>query len=136
MKASLIAAAALWVAGIVLVVLAVIRGGATVSLVLIVPVVSGDSVDFLLGVVLIIAGFVALLFAAVEGGPEGERTPTEAVRASASGSSGAGGVVLIGPIPIVFGSWRGLSRRARWMLALVGAAVLIVVGLALAGLWR
>ena len=136
MKASLIAAAALWVAGIALVVISVLRGGATVSLVLIVPVVSGSSLDFLLGVGFVIAGFVALFLAAFGNGLELERSPTAEARGSPTGSSGAGGVVLIGPIPIVFGSWRGISRRSRWWLALVGAVLVIVVWLAFAGLLR
>jgi len=135
-KASLIAAAALWVAGIALVVISVLRGGATVSLVLIVPVVSGSSLDFLLGVGFVIAGFVALFLAAFGNGLELERSPTAEARGSPTGSSGAGGVVLIGPIPIVFGSWRGISRRSRWWLALVGAVLVIVVWLAFAGLLR
>ena len=136
MKVPLIAAAALWVAGIALVVLPVVRGGATVSLVLIVPVVSGSSVEFLVGVGLVIAGFVALLLAAAGTGSEWEHVPEEAAPAPASGAGGAGGVVLVGPIPIVFGSWRGVSRRTRWVLALFGAALLIVVWLAFALLLR
>jgi len=135
-KVAFIAAAALWVAGLALVVLAVLRGGATVSLILIVPVVSGTSVDFLVGVGLVIAGFAALFFAALKGGFEWEGSPAEATSPPGPGSSGAGGLVLIGPIPIVFGSWRGISRRARWLLALFGAALVIVVSLAFAGLLR
>jgi len=135
-KASLIAAAALWVAGIALVVLSVLRGGATVSLVLIVPVVSGSSLEFLVGVGLVIAGFAALFFAAFDGGIASEPLPADDGRAPSAGTGGAGGVVLIGPIPIVFGSWRGLSRRGRWLLALVGVALVIVVWLAFAGLLR
>jgi len=135
-KVALIAAAALWAAGIALVLLSVLRGGATVSLILIVPVVSGSSVDFLVGVGLVIAGFVALFLAALEGGVDGERSAAEGTASSGPGSSGVGGVVLVGPIPIVFGSWRGVSRRARWLLALLGAVLVIVVWLALAGLLR
>ena len=136
MRLAIIAAAALWIAGLALVVLAIVRGDATVSLVLIVPVVSGSSVDFLLGVALVIAGFVALFWVAVAGGLEWDRVPAEATPAPESGSSGAGGLLLIGPVPIVFGSWRGISRRARWLLALLGADLVIVVWLAFAGFLR
>ena len=123
------------VAGVGLVALSVVEGGANVALVVIIPVLSGSSLTFLLGVMLLIAGFLSLPFAiAAEWGeeptslPSSESAPTE-------GQGGVGGFVLVGPVPIVFGSWKGISRRARWWLALAGAVVLtvalVVFGLAL-----
>jgi uncharacterized protein (TIGR00304 family) len=137
-KGLVLGAAALWVAGIALVALSVAQGGATVTLVLIVPVVSGSSLEFLLGVVLLIAGFVALLLAFSVGGvleagslPSEEATDTGP--SSGASRGGVGGVVLIGPVPIVFGSWRGISRRARWALVLLGT--LLVIAAVLASVW-
>jgi uncharacterized protein (TIGR00304 family) len=135
-KVPLLVAAALWAAAIALIVLSVLEGGATVSLVIIFPVVSGSSPEFLLGVGLLMAGFVALLFAFAYDYAEPETPPSSPSGAASSVSGGTGGVVLIGPVPIVFGSWRGISRRSRWLLALVGAIVLIVVVLAAVGLLR
>ena len=134
MRAPFLAAAALWVAAVALIVHSVLDGGATVTLVIIVPVVSGSSPEFLVGVVLLIAGFVVLWFSFAYAEPETPPAPPSGTGSSVPG--GAGGVVLIGPVPIVFGSWRGISRRARWLLALVGALVLIVFVLAAVGLLR
>jgi uncharacterized protein (TIGR00304 family) len=135
-KAPFLAAAALWVAAAALIVHSVLDGGATVTLVIIVPVVSGSSAEFLVGVALLIAGFVLLWFSFAYTYAEPETPPAPPSGTGSSVPGGAGGVVLIGPVPIVFGSWRGISRRARWLLALVGALVLIVVVLAAAGLLR
>jgi len=131
-------AAVLWFVGVTLVVVSVVQGGATVSLVLIIPVVSGSSATFVAGVALVIAGFVALLFAFSGTWPSEEAPLGPDAHGTSSGkaSGGAGGFVLIGPVPILFGSWRGISRRDRWLLALVGAVVLIVVLLAAVRLLR
>lgn len=70
----------------------------------------------LVGVVIVLAGFVALLAAAVSGSSGGER------RTEVRG----GGVVLIGPIPIIFGS------DMKWAsVAIVLAIVLVLAVLAL-----
>jgi len=132
-----VAAVALFGAGVALVALSVAQGGASVALFVIIPVVSGSSATFLAGVGLILASFVAFLFA-FSGGwdEEPSSSATGTASASAPSSGGAGGFVLIGPVPIVFGSWRGVSRRVRAMLALVGAVLLIVFVLALVWLAR
>ncbi len=132
-----IAAAVLFVAGVALIALSVAQGSAQVALIVIIPVISGSSAAFLAGVGLLVAGFVAFLFA-FSGGWEEETPPPLAgsVPAPTSRSGGAGGFVLIGPVPIVFGSWRGTSRRVRGLLALLGAALLIVVVLAFVWLLR
>lgn len=124
------------ISGAALVVLSVVAGRATVSLVVIVPVVSGSSGEFLLGVVLLIAGLFSLPWAFMDTAteaspPSASRGPPESSNGSGGGT---GGLVLVGPVPIFFGSWRGVSRRTRWIVALVGAAVLalFVVGWLLA----
>ena len=126
MRTLLVAALVVWAAGLLLIVASIAEGGARVALVVIVPVVSGSSLTFLLGVALLIAGFL-LGFLGVPGSwvePPASEAPSEPV---GSERSGVGGVVLVGPVPIVFGSWRGtLSRRTRWTLALAGAALVIV----------
>jgi uncharacterized protein (TIGR00304 family) len=128
----LFTAAALIVAGVALIALSVAQGGASVALIVIIPVVSGSSVTFLAGVALFVAGFFALLFAFSGGWEEAPPLPSAgtAEPATPTRSGAAGGFVLIGPVPIVFGSWRGVSRRVRGMLALLGAVLLIVVVLA------
>ena len=67
----------------------------------------------LVGVGIILAGFLVLMIAASSGGSEGDRTRVR-----------GGGVVMIGPIPIIFGS------DARWAsVAIVLAIVLVLVAL-------
>jgi len=128
MRLLLLGAVAALVAGVALIALSLIERGASVALIVIIPVISGSSATFLLGVALLIVGFLLLPFALAQGwdeeapshGPAGPAPPR------ASGPGGAGGFVLLGPVPIVFGSWKGVSRRTRGLLALAGAVLLIV----------
>ena len=67
----------------------------------------------LVGVGIIVAGFLVLMLAASSGGSERDKTQVR-----------GGGVVMIGPIPIIFGS------DARWAsVAIVLAIVLILIAL-------
>ncbi len=134
MRAATIAPLLLLVAGVLLVADAVRRGAATLSLVVIVPVVSGSSSEFVLGVVALIAGIFLLPWLAwrEQGAPDpgpGPADPGESPNPGATG--GTGGLILVGPVPIFFGSWRRGSRRTRLWLALVGgvAFALLVVAL-------
>ena len=119
--------------GVALLVGAVATGGAQLAVVVIVPViVGGASLLFLAGVASIFVGIflLPLAFAA----PSAE---TVAVLPSASSAEAgeSGGLVLIGPLPIFFASWKTAGRRTYWVAAGAGLAVLvvlIVVALALA----
>ena len=130
MRGGRVAAITLWVLAIALLVDSVLRGGAHVALVVIVPVVSGQSGEFLLGVALLIAGFLALpwlLFEAEppEGPLEGHAGGMTSPPPRAPSTVGGGGLLLIGPVPILFGGWRNVSRRARWWLALAGGVMVV-----------
>ena len=121
----------------------VVEGGANVALVVIIPVIWGASAPFLAGVALLFVGFLTLPFAFVEVEEEGEGERLASAlpagdrgQESQARESGVGGFVLIGPVPIVFGSWRGISRTTRWVLALVGAVVFTTVVVALLWLLR
>ncbi len=121
----------LFVVGAVVLAVGVLRGEATLSLFLIFPVVTASGAWGFLGILLMIAG-VFLFFLAWSRVPEpvDETVPT-APRGPPSPSAAAppeprrrwGGVVFLGPIPVVFGS---NQKVAKWML-LVG--VLLFVGL-------
>ena len=126
MKWFLLGAVAALAAGVALVALSVVEGGASVALFVFVPVVSGSSVTFLLGVALLVVGFLSLPFALAEGWDEAAPALPSSGTAPSEGQGGVGGVVLIGPVPIVFGSWKGISRRTRWYLALAGAVLLTI----------
>jgi uncharacterized protein (TIGR00304 family) len=76
----------------------------------------------LLGAAIVIVGFLVVFIASVLGSrsPEKEREQRTTVK--------GGGVILIGPIPIIFGT------DAKWaVIAIVLAIVLVLVGLFAAG---
>ncbi len=136
MRATALVPVGLLVAGIALWADALARGNATVYLVVVLPVFVADrSFEPLVGSLLLLAGIFTLPLA-FPGSP-GEPPPRPAPSADPGGrpapgpSGGFGGVILLGPIPIVFGSWRPLSRRARWGLALAGTAIVLGVALVL-----
>jgi uncharacterized protein (TIGR00304 family) len=118
-----------FVAGAALVADAVLRGQASLSLVLVVPVFSGSSVEFLLGVVLLVVGFLLLplsLWEPSESEPLLRPAEGPSVPPPSTGAAG-GGVVLIGPVPIFFGAWKNVSRRVRLLAAVAGAVLLVVL---------
>jgi uncharacterized membrane protein len=99
---------------------AVARGTAGLAVVVVVPVFYGSSALFLAGVLLLAAGLLTLPLSlpGAIGSPESEP-------ASAEGAS-PGGLILIGPIPIFWGSWRRTSRGVRVAAALAGAAAILL----------
>jgi len=131
MRPIAIVPAVLFVGGAVLIGLAVASGGASFGLLLIVPFVIGRSLDLAIGVLLLVAGFLTLPLA-LRDGFEVDSPPGPS---SAGGPGGSGGVVIVGPVPIVFGSWKRLSRRARlllWIGAAAAFVLLVVVAVLLA----
>jgi uncharacterized membrane protein len=119
---------ALLAAGIALVADAVGRGGASVTLFAIVPVVTGSSVEFLFGVVLLLVGFVTLPLAFLAGAePAGAPGPRAPPPHSEAPPTEVGGLLLIGPVPIFFGRWQNVSRATKVAVAVAGAAALIVL---------
>ena len=114
------------VAGAGLVIDAVLRHTATLTLVVIVPVVSGSSPELVAGSLLIVAGFLAWAFASAVPGIEPEDEPPAPSTSSSGGTVRSGGVVLVGPFPIFFGAYRPGSSRARWAWVAVG--ILLTVG--------
>jgi len=108
---------------------AVLRGQATLAIVVIVPVITGSSPELLAGVGLILAGFLGwAVLAAGDLEPPARSTPPRGERPFSGGPSGgsfAGGVVLIGPVPIFLGGYRPGHRRVWWAWV---AAGLILTG--------
>ncbi len=122
---------ALFIVGAVVLALGVLRGEASLSLFVIFPVITATGAWGFLGILLMIAG-VFLFFLTWSRVPEPiyETAPTPQAMPPA-GSAAApseprrrwGGVVFLGPIPLVFGSDQKVTK---WML-LVG--LLLFVGL-------
>jgi uncharacterized protein (TIGR00304 family) len=118
----------LFVGGMILIGAAVASGEAHLSLVVIFPIFSGTGGMFLLGVVFIILslllGFAFMTMGQLEMA-EYQRTPANEafnLRRSAGKGTKYGGVVLIGPFPIAFGS----SMKIAIIMLLVGIVVAIV----------
>lgn len=129
----------LFVTGIVAVAIAIARGEASLLLVVVFPVVQATGGLGALGVLLLVAGFVASFFALpFRGEPEGVGPPPTESSQPASPSARTrrwGGVLFLGPIPIIFGSDARMTRTMLLLgivlfLALL-ALTLIVVFLAI-----
>jgi uncharacterized protein (TIGR00304 family) len=121
-----ILAAIMILAGVALLIYSVAVGKMQVALVLFVPVIFGSSIEGILAIGLIIAGvFVAIAdpFMRTEGKSPQERLPNEGSPTETSKGKEFGGAVLIGPIPIVFGS----SKRMTLFIAVLAAIVLVIM---------
>jgi uncharacterized membrane protein len=134
------------VAGVAILVLAAARGEARLYLVLVFPVVTGEGAVFALGTLLLLVGIVAaflswapMMVAPSDGprtpGPAPPQAPEQAPPPSPPAPAGPpgevgtrwGGVVFVGPVPIVFGS---SPRTTALMLAaavVMGLLVLVFV---------
>lgn len=109
--------------GIACIAAAVATGQAEVDLVVVFPVFSGSSGLFLLGVGLIVLSFVAgfAMLALSQGeSVAGVVSDDRPRQQKVEKRTRYGGVVLIGPIPIAFGSDKGM------------AIVMLVIGIAVA----
>ncbi len=125
------------VAGVVALAFGFLQGQAGLSLFLIFPVVTATGGWSALGILLFIAGFFALFLTLPSYVAEAP-APSEPSAAPPPGASPPvpptrrwGGVVFLGPIPVVFGSD---AKVARWMLVVgillfVGLVVLTVISI-------
>jgi len=112
--------------GITCIAAAVATGEAEVNLVVIFPVFSGSSGLFLLGIVLIILSFLigfAMLAMAQEDSAASIPVPTISQRPTIEKKTHYGGVVLIGPVPIAFGS----DKRVAIIMLVLGIAMAIAL---------
>jgi uncharacterized protein (TIGR00304 family) len=128
-----ILAAFVILAGVALLIYSVAIGEMQVALVLIVPVIFGGSILGVLAIGLIIAGvfvFIAdsFLGARSEGEPDG--LSDEGYPSPPKIKGEFGGVVFIGPIPIIFGSSKKVTIYA--VILSIVVFLLIVMGLFLA----
>ncbi len=116
-----------FLAGVLALVLGFTENQATLSLFVIFPVVTATGPWSILGIVLMIVGVFLFFFTrspvGEQGAAEGPTAPPAQPSPSvpATGTRRWGGVVFLGPIPVVFGSDQ---KVARWML-LLGAALFV-----------
>lgn len=119
---------ALFIGGMGLIGAAVASGEADVSLVVIFPVFSGAGGVFLLGVSLVVLslliGFAFMAMGQLEIAEYQRQVGGDVVRPDGprGGEAKVGGVVLIGPVPIAFGS----SMKTAIIMMVVGIALAIV----------
>jgi uncharacterized membrane protein len=119
---------AILIAAVLLIGDAVVRGTASVALFVFIPVLSGDSTEFLLGVVLLLVGFLSIPLAFLSGYEAAVVATPIAPRARGETPSGeVGGLILIGPFPFFFGSWKNVSLRTKLVAAVVGVLLLVAV---------
>jgi uncharacterized protein (TIGR00304 family) len=111
--------------GFVTIILAAINGEASFGLFLIFPFIYGSGALSLLGVVLIIIGILLLFISPMH---EISKIPTynefpeeEYIVEKPQKKTKFGGVVLIGPVPIVFGSDKNMA-----MLSVITAILIIL----------
>lgn len=117
----------IFVAGVACIAAAVANGEAEVSLLLVFPVISGSSGLFFLGTILMVlsffVGFAMLAMGHAELGRLQGDSSQAAESPGAQKETRYGGVVLIGPVPIAFGSDRSIAV----IMLVVGVAVALVV---------
>src|SRR2546427_10656434 len=120
-------------AGVLMMALAVARGEASVYLVFIIPVIVGTGPLAFLAVFLVFAGFLLTFLLwpfRFEAEPEGE-----AIRpVSSEGAPAArrwGGVLFLGPIPVIFGSDPRMTRTMLLIGAVLFVALVVLTVLAL-----
>jgi uncharacterized protein (TIGR00304 family) len=117
------------VLGVGLIVDALVRGSAQASIIIIVPVLSGNSPEFLLGTLLMCVGLLAVFLTSSD-------IELDDRSASPDGAaSRSGGVVLVGPVPIFFGEWRQMGQRGVWGWIAAGAIATAVLALLFVWVW-
>jgi uncharacterized protein (TIGR00304 family) len=125
-----ILATGMMVAGAALLAYCVVAGEMQVALVLIVPVIFGGSILGVLAIGLIIAGvFVFIVDPYVGASAEGMRDDpaNEGRPSSPTRKAKFGGVVFIGPIPIIFGS----SKKVTIYVAILSIVIFLLIIVAL-----
>lgn len=132
---------ALIVLGITALAVGFLRNEATLSLVVIIPVITATGAWAGLGIFALLVGVVAVFLTwpasmagspAPAGSPPPDGGPPPAAAPVAVPSRRWGGVVFLGPIPVVFGSD---ARVTRWMLVAGLVLVVALLVLTVIALW-
>lgn len=108
---------------------AVARGEASLYLILVVPVVVGTGPLAFLGILLVFLGFFLTFFLGLSGATPSSDEPTQTPAVMSPGTARPrrwGGVVFLGPIPLVFGSDPRMSRMMLILGAILFLALLLL----------
>ncbi|MFQ6107289.1 MAG: DUF131 domain-containing protein [Thermoplasmata archaeon] len=123
MRRLLVLAAGLVLIGIGLLAVSVTQGGGTVSLFLIFPVYVGSDIWGFLGILCLIVSFFLGFFGYASRLPaESPPSPGQAAPPAREPERKFGGVIMLGPVPVIIGSDMKMS-----IIAIVLAIVLMVV---------
>jgi len=121
------------VAGILTIALAVARGEANVYLVLIIPIIIGTGPLAFLGILLVFVGFL-LTFLLWPWRPDTDSEAQGVLSVAPEGPPPArrwGGVVFLGPIPVIFGSDPRMTRTMLLVGVILFLALVVLTVLAL-----
>ncbi len=120
MKKLRMASLIMFVAGLVLFLIGIITGETRVYIVVIVPVIQTSGFLSIVGILLMFGAF----FLWVTGHFVGTSSDNDPGRAMSRGKVKTGGVIFIGPIPIVFSNDRSLTK-VLVVLAIIMAIIFI-----------
>ncbi|MBU1158310.1 MAG: DUF131 domain-containing protein [Candidatus Thermoplasmatota archaeon] len=119
----------MFVAGLAIIGIAVASGEGEVSLVLIFPVFSGSSGLFMLGTALIVLSFMTGFFVMVRSQIDTVQAGDYPARKGISrpAETKYGGVVMVGPVPIAFGS----DKKTAFAMFVIGVILAVCCLLAI-----
>jgi uncharacterized protein (TIGR00304 family) len=119
------------VAGAILFVYGIYLGEVVVAVVVIFPVLISNGAIGAAAMLLLVLGLMALVLSYffVEGGEVGPSDKQGALDDGEERKMGFGGVVLIGPVPIIFGSDRRTALIAAGLAIMVLAIVILLLSL-------
>jgi len=112
--------------GIAMLVVAALQGNLDFAILVVFPVIVGQGILPALGGLMLFVGLVLLFLSFLIGFEGWSGVPPDASDTMDGGERGRwGGVILIGPIPIVFGS----DRRMALLTAIVAMVILIILAI-------
>jgi len=112
--------------GILFILLGILQGDAEIAIIFVVPVIYGSGIYLTIGILLIFLSFVLFFIFSTLGFQDRKprRGIKEAGKEARSGSrSKYGGVVFIGPIPIIFGKDESIAKKMMY----VGLAIAVIL---------
>ncbi|MEF8834889.1 MAG: DUF131 domain-containing protein [Candidatus Thermoplasmatota archaeon] len=114
--------------GIFLVIFSVMNSEVEIELLFIVPVIYGSGIYLALGILLIFLSFIVGFFLLL-GRPSIKRKD-QTIKEGIQKDSSYGGVIFIGPIPIIFGKDKSIAKNMMYLgllIALILAAIYVAV---------
>ncbi|MFW6141507.1 MAG: TIGR00304 family membrane protein [Candidatus Saliniplasma sp.] len=111
----------LFLIGMSLIILSVITGESQLALFLIFPVIYGAGVIMIVGILMIFLSFASLFFII----PFQDDTQSTEIQKE----SNWGGIIFIGPIPIVMGKDRSVTKTMLYIGLIIAVIMAVIYGL-------